>query len=247
MAEAIRLVSIGRGIDPRVYALLPLGGGGPMHACALADDLGIMSIVVPAHPGVLSAAGLLGAAVEHEVSAAFPCPLASLDPTALNTALLDLDARCHSLMQAEGINDAEVRHFADVCYIGQSYHLEVPIFSRDASALYDAFLGAHTRVYGHSTNVPAKLVNLRSVHRSITGAVAIDAAPAIASRRPCMRTIRISAGLVQAAIWQRDAITLETIIIGPAIIEQADTTTLVEPGWTARQTKGGALLLERTA
>ncbi len=73
MAEAIRLVSIGRGIDPRGYALLPLGGGGPMHACALAEELGIASIVIPAHPGVLSAAGLLGAAVEHEVAAAFPC------------------------------------------------------------------------------------------------------------------------------------------------------------------------------
>ena len=75
MAEAIRLVSIGRGIDPRGYALLPLGGGGPMHACALADDLGITSIVVPAHPGVLSASGLLGAPVAHEVATAFPCPL----------------------------------------------------------------------------------------------------------------------------------------------------------------------------
>jgi N-methylhydantoinase A/oxoprolinase/acetone carboxylase beta subunit len=247
MAEAIRLVSIGRGIDPRGYTLLPLGGGGPMHACALADDLGIMSIVVPAHPGVLSAAGLLGAPVEHEVSAAFPCPLASLDPTALNTALLDLDERCRSLMQAEGINDAEVRHYADVCYIGQSFHLEVPIVSRDASALYDAFLAAHARVYGHSTNVPAKIVNLRSVHRSTIGAVAIDAAPVIAAHPPGVRTIRIGAGLVQAAIWQRDAITPETTISGPAIIEQADTTTLVEPDWTARRAKGGALLLERTA
>ena len=72
MAEAIRLVSIGRGIDPRGYALLPLGGGGPMHGCALAEDLGISSIIVPAHPGVLSAAGLLGAPVAHEVAAAFP-------------------------------------------------------------------------------------------------------------------------------------------------------------------------------
>ena len=73
MAEAIRLVSIGRGIDPRGYALLPLGGGGPMHATARwRDELGITAIIVPPHPGVLSAAGLLGAPVEHEVSAAFP-------------------------------------------------------------------------------------------------------------------------------------------------------------------------------
>ena len=71
MSEAIRLVSIGRGIDPRGYALLPLGGGGPLHACALARELGITRIAVPRHPGVLSAAGLLSAPIEHEVSAAF--------------------------------------------------------------------------------------------------------------------------------------------------------------------------------
>ena len=72
MAEAIRLVSIGRGIDPRAYALVPLGGAGPMHATALAEELGMRAIIVPPHPGVLAAAGLLSAPVEHEVSAAFP-------------------------------------------------------------------------------------------------------------------------------------------------------------------------------
>src|SRR6185437_2893971 len=72
MAEAIRLVSIGRGIDPRAYTLLPLGGGGSLHATALARELGIRRIAVPPHPGVLSATGLLFAPIEHEVSTAFP-------------------------------------------------------------------------------------------------------------------------------------------------------------------------------
>src|SRR5258708_18126336 len=78
MAEAIRLVSIGRGIDPRGYTLVPLGGAGPLHATALARDLGIDRIVVPLHPGVLSAAGLLHAPIEHEISTAFPRPLEGL-------------------------------------------------------------------------------------------------------------------------------------------------------------------------
>src|SRR4029079_3188215 len=124
MGEAIRLVSIGRGIDPRHYALLPLGGGGPMHGCALADELGIASIVVPAHPGVLSAAGLLGAPVAHEVATAFPCALAALEKTAMRDAVQDLAARGASLMRQEGVVDPEIVHSVDVCYIGQSYHLE---------------------------------------------------------------------------------------------------------------------------
>ncbi len=246
MAEAIRLVSIGRGIDPRGYALLPLGGGGPMHACALADELGITTIVVPAHPGVLSAAGLLGAPVEHEVSAAFPTPLAALDQAALGRALTDLDARCGALMAAEGIADGiDIRHYADVCYIGQSYHLEVSLADRSIEAIYDAFLAAHTRVYGHSTNVPAKIVNLRTVQRSTTGAVAIEATRHGDPRPPTTRPIRVASGTVDAAIWHRDAFTAETRVPGPAIIEQADTTTLVEPGWTARLADGDALILEK--
>lgn len=262
MAEAIRLVSIGRGIDPRGYALLPLGGGGPMHACALADELGITTIVVPAHPGVLSAAGLLGAPVEHEVATAFPCPLETLDQTALARALDDLDTRCGALMAAEGvarptaqmgaqtgISDGariDIRHYADVCYIGQSYHLEVALDDRDADAIRTAFLGAHARVYGHSTGVPAKIVNLRTVHRSSAGAVAIQATRGANPRPPAVRPIRIITGTVDAAIWDRDALTAETRVSGPAIIEQADTTTLVEPGWTARLADGDALILART-
>jgi N-methylhydantoinase A/oxoprolinase/acetone carboxylase beta subunit len=245
MAEAIRLVSIGRGIDPRGYALLPLGGGGPMHGCALAEELGIASIIVPAHPGVLSAAGLLGAPVAHELATAFPCPLAALDPDALSEALRKLDAGCAALMRREGITDATITHFVDVCYIGQSYHLEVPLTETDATTIYDAFLVAHARVYGHSTNVPAKIVNLRTVHQSFAGVVATHATVARADQPPGTRMIRVGTGSVAAAIWQRGAVPPGVTIAGPAIIEQADTTTLIEPGWTARLTKGDALLLER--
>jgi N-methylhydantoinase A/oxoprolinase/acetone carboxylase beta subunit len=218
-----------------------------MHGCALAEDLGISSIIVPAHPGVLSAAGLLGATVAHEIAAAFPCPLASLDPATLAAALVDLDKRCGALMRQEGVDDAEITHFADVCYIGQSYHLEVSLDTIDAAAIYDSFLAAHARVYGHSTNVPAKIVNLRTVHQAFAGTAATHATEARASRPPGKRTIRVGGGPVEAAIWQRGALSSGMTIKGPAIVEQADTTTLVEPGWTARLDQGDALLLERTA
>jgi N-methylhydantoinase A/oxoprolinase/acetone carboxylase beta subunit len=246
MAEAIRLVSIGRGIDPRGYALLPLGGGGPMHGCVLAEELGINAIIVPAHPGVLSAAGLLGAPVAHEVAAAFPCPLESMDAAAVRNALTDLDARCGALMRREGIHDAHVAHSADVCYVGQSYHLEVALDRVDSETIYGAFLAAHARVYGHSTRVPAKIVNLRTLHESLPGRAATRATVASQSRAPTTRTIRIGTGTVEAAIWRRAAVTQGVVVPGPAIIEQSDTTTLVEPGWTARLTEGEALLLERT-
>ena len=247
MAEAIRLVSIGRGIDPRGYTLLPLGGGGPMHACALAEELGIHTVVVPAHPGVLSAAGLLGAAVEHELATAFPRALAELRADELTPVLRVLDDRCAALMRQENVHDADIGHFADVCYIGQSYHLEVPLASGDPERIYQLFLAAHERVYGHSTRVPAKIVNLRTVHRSHPGTVAMAGTKPSAPRAPTCRAIhvRAHAGPLSAEIWHRDALIQNHLVPGPAIIEQADTTTLVDSGWTARAMQSGILLLEK--
>ncbi len=254
MAEAIRLVSIGRGIDPRGYALLPLGGGGPVHGCALADELGIGAIVVPPHPGVLAAAGLLGARVEHEIAAAFPHACEGLDPAALRPALEALDARCRALMAAEGLapSDVEISYAADLCYIGQSYWLDVPL-DPDASdpigAAYAAFLVAHDRVYGHAMRLPAKFVNLRSVHRSRAGSVAggVGLQSGAPAGPPTTRLVRMrqDAAPVSAAIWQRAAIRAGDIIRGPAVIEQVDTTTLVEPGWTVRLAPGGALVMRK--
>lgn len=254
VAEAIRLVSIGRGIDPRGYALLPLGGAGPLHGCALAEELGIATVVVPPHPGVLAAAGLLGAAVEHEVAAAFPHPCEGLDPAALRPALAKLDTRCRALMEAEGLreDEVEVSHTADLCYVGQSYWLEVPLLLSTADPVGEArraFLAAHDRVYGHAPALPAKFVNLRSVHRSRAGHVAGGAGIGRNDAPPTTRRIRVRqhAEPVPAEIWQRAAIRQGMAVRGSAIVEQIDTTVLVEPGWTASLGTGGALLIRKDA
>ncbi|HEX2944042.1 MAG TPA: hydantoinase/oxoprolinase family protein, partial [Rhodopila sp.] len=255
MAEAIRLVSIGRGIDPRGYALLPLGGGGPMHATALAEELGISTIIVPPHPGVLAAAGLLGAPVEHEVAMAFPHDMAGLQAADLTAPLATLDTKCRTLMEAEGLlpDEVEISYAADICYIGQSYHLEVPLQPATSDPLgtaYRAFLTAHDRVYGHAIQAPAKIVNLRSVHRSRAGQVAGGARlhrSGTGDATTRMIRVRQHAAAVVAAIWQRDGVTEGLHMPGPAVIEQIDTTTLVEPGWMARLAPSGALLIEKDA
>src|SRR5262249_2265063 len=128
VAEGIRLVSIRQGHDPRRFTLLALGGGGALHACALAEALGVRRILVPRHPGVLSAEGLLAAPVEHEVSIALPRALDELDLVEARRTLERLDARCRTLMAQESISAGDVvqRYFADVCYTGQAYHLEIP-------------------------------------------------------------------------------------------------------------------------
>jgi N-methylhydantoinase A/oxoprolinase/acetone carboxylase beta subunit len=267
MAEAMRLVSIGRGIDPRGYTLLPLGGAGPIHAAALAAELGISRILVPSHPGVLSAAGLLAAPIEHEVSAAYPRPLASADWGEITAALAELDAGCAALMADEGIasgaaaGPTTIRHFADVCYIGQGYHLEIPLRDGEPpgkshadpqplAGLYRDFLAAHDRVYGHAAEAPARLVNLRAVHRiappdrAAAPSLPEPASPGTAT--PAHRRVLIdpAIGFEDAAVYRREALAAGQHIGGPAIVEQPDTTILLPSGWCGTVGAGGVLILE---
>jgi len=249
MVEGIRLVSVRRGYDPRQFALVPLGGGGPLHAIPLARDLNIARIVVPRYPGVLSAIGLLAAPVEHEMSAAFGKPLGEATPDELRGVLGGLDAPCTALMRREGMAQAAtIQHFADVCYIGQSYHLEVPLHLGDDDAigrLWRDFRAMHDRVYGHSTEAPARFVNLRAVHRARADAIEVGAAaPSLAEARKGSRRILVpDGGLVDAAIYDRAGLKPGDRIDGPAIVEQTDTTTLIEPGWRATVDAGGSLVL----
>ncbi len=253
MAEGIRLVSIRQGHDPRRFALLPLGGAGPLHGCALAEDLGITRIVVSRHPGVLSAAGLLAAPIEHEASAAFPQPLAKASGADIKRTLASLDERCDGLMRLEKVSSGarSIRHFADVCYIGQAYNLEIEIDMTRAGALEKLladFYAAHDRVYGYAPKVPVKIVNLRSVH-AIEGLTGLDDAGWQPSgNTPVKRQAKIliaNGEPVTATIYDRAAMPSGFEFAGPAIVEQSDTTTLVTPGWRGRVDAAGSLILER--
>jgi N-methylhydantoinase A len=254
MVEGIRLVSIRRGLDPRRFTLVALGGAGPIHATALAGELSIGSVLIPRHPGVLSAAGLLAAPIEHEVATAFPRELRELDIAAMRRALDALDRQCAGLMAEESIGDQpiSIHYSADIWYIGQSYHLEVPLMLDAADplrTLYRDFLALHDRIYGHATHQPAAIVNLRSVHRA-GGSDHLDEGeyrPSDADPRKPPRSIRVAGNRapVQASIYLREAMPPRMSFTGPAIVEQADTTTLVEPGWQGVVLENGNLLLTR--
>ena len=254
ISEGIRLVSIRQGLDPRDFALIALGGAGPLHATALAGELSISTVVVPQHPGVLSAAGLLAAQVEHESSVAFPRLVEGLAVADIRETLAELDGRCAALMEAERIAaaDVEVSYFADMCYVGQAYHLEVSLDLADddpIARLYEGFLEVHDRVFGHSTRSPARIVNLRSVHRAGGQGATRDAPASPATGEARKRTRRIllpeTDDATDAAIHERASLAGADEIDGPAIIEQHDTTTLIEPGWRGRLDGCGNLIVTR--
>ena len=268
MAEGIRLVSVRQGFDPREFTLVAMGGAGPLHACALAADLGIARVVVPRHPGVLSAAGLLAAPIEHEVSVAYGEPFAGLSMTPVRRMIAELDATGRRLTEREGLapDEVETLHFADVCHVGQGYFLEVPFHpgaDDGIERLYADFLAAHERVHGHAVEAPARFVNLRSVHRQrmSSGANAPESGGAgppgsaeasQACRRgpgsggfAARRMVRFpdEAVRVGTRIATRDTLAVGDRLRGPAIVEQDDTTTLIAPGWSALVGDGGIMTL----
>ncbi|MGE0339100.1 MAG: hydantoinase/oxoprolinase family protein [Xanthobacteraceae bacterium] len=240
MAEGIRAVSVRQGVDQREFSLMPLGGAGGLHATALATELKMTKVVIPRIPGVLAAAGLLAAPIEHEVSAAFSQPLAQLSVDAVNQALAQLDEAASKLMQAERVQRAEVTitYYADVCFIGQSYALELNFDPRTpglAERLYEDFLIAHDRIYGHAVRVPAKLVALRAIHQA-AGSDTIEEMKVPPTSAPIelgTRKIWVSGfdQPVEARVLNRAALPVGFKFSGPALVQQSDTTTLVEPGW----------------
>lgn len=251
MAEGIRLVSIKQGYDPRDFALVPMGGGGPIHAIPLARDLGIQRIVVPNHPGVMAASGLLSACIEHEQASSVHFLQNSISIREIINILDTLDMHCEALMVEDGAPTglSSVQHIAEICYIGQSFHLDIEINGSggiDLDQIRQNFDAAHDRVFGRVGDTDIEIVRLKSVHKFQPETAEINNAQKPTGVIPCRSMRRVvlpDIGAVDAAIVHRASIQTGETIFGPAIIEQEDTTTVIEPEWCGNVSADGSLIL----
>jgi N-methylhydantoinase A len=257
MADQIRLVTIKRGYDPRRFALVALGGAGPVHGAALADELGMPEVLVPEAPGVLAAFGLLAAAIEHHHARTLQCRAEALDLDAVNRCLAELDAAGRERMREEGIaaSAVQVAYTADMRYLGQAYELEVPIAVPLTAAAVSGsvrdFHTAHERVYGYArAQQPVEFVNFRAVHRYPLPPPAIRPLARVAASTEDARVGERRAyfapdGFVATAIYERARLSVGGQIAGPAIVEQLDTTTVIPPAHYAVVDHSGNLLIRR--
>jgi N-methylhydantoinase A len=255
MVDEIRLVSVRRGYDPRQFALVPLGGAGPVHGGRLAAMLSIPTTVVPAAPGVLSAFGLLVANIEHDQSRTFVVKADEVDVERIMQVLAELDLLGQEKMHRDHVPPqlVHVNHAADLRYVGQSYELEVPLPGvLDAPCRVQAvaaFHAAHQQVYGHNRPThPVEFVNLRSVHSAPLPRPPLTmSAPSGSLETACQGMRPAYFDEYQAyrdtPIYQRDLLPLGAQFDGPAIVEQPDTTTVVYPGFTCWVDDVGNLLL----
>ncbi|MBI3791417.1 MAG: hydantoinase/oxoprolinase family protein [Gemmatimonadetes bacterium] len=226
MARALRRVSVERGVDPRRAVLVAFGGGGPLHACALADRLGMKHVLVPPWAGVLSAFGLAIAAERREAIASVMTTTDALDAEAMATHLTALAARVQDPEPG-----AARRWWMRARYVGQGHELEVPVTPGDDGAQLAArFAERHQQHYGFVLDARVECVSCR--HAAIGAARRAD----FARRGP--------------STWdpqrlEDDGGPVEAVVRGPASIALPDATLYVAPGWTARALPTGGWLVER--
>ena len=262
IAAGIRTVSVKRGRDPRDYVLVAFGGAGPLHACYLADWLGMMRIIVPPHPGVSSAYGLLLTDVRIDLVHTDVQREDRLDLKRAAEEISELERRLTARLNEEGVRRQNVRllHFADMRYAGQAYEIRVPFAEGQGRPLEDvlrdaiaAFHVSHKDLYGYSYE-GVEMIEL--VNLGVTG-FGLLRRPQLPERRhagkspqPALKThTRVyfsqAHDAVECPVYNRDELCAGNVISGPAIIEQYDSTTVIDIGWQGQMDRWGNIALSK--
>ncbi len=255
MAGAIRLVSIERGHDPRRFTAMPFGGGGALHAGALINEVGLASAIVPRYPGVTSALGCVIADMRHDFVQTVNTPLGSLAPGSLFVRAEELAREGEDRIRTSGIKlgAVETRIGLDMLYVGQTHSVSVPINAQDRTvdAIRASFENQYREEYGRILDgIPIHIMNLRvSVigFRPAIDLTVLAPAPGIRLEDAELqgRNIHVDGDWHAARVFERLALPAGTIIKGPAILEQPDATTLIDPGLTGRVDRFGNVIIER--
>ena len=255
MIEALRLISVQRGFDPREFALVAFGGAGPLHANAIAAMLGIPKVIIPLSPGISSALGLLLADIKHDLVRTYIRKIHQADCTFLDLAFAGFESDGRRMLSREGIPESRqtFHREADLRYAGQSFELKIrfpdgPVTAASLATLEAEFHRSHEQAYGHSSpGEPVEIVNLRLI---ALGSIPKPRPPRIAqstngqgavhkANRPvCFEP---DTGYVPVPVYDRYRLTAQTVLEGPAIIEEFDSTVVLHPGYAANVDEFGSI------
>ncbi|MBZ9738104.1 hydantoinase/oxoprolinase family protein [Mesorhizobium sp. CO1-1-4] len=256
MAGAIRMVSVSRGHDPRDFALFAFGGAGPLHATALARELGLPKVLAPARPGITNALGCVVADLRHDFVNTINQPVALLDESQLHQVLERHRNEGGELIGKEAVKPERIRvtHSADMQFVGQTHIINVPLPSStvtrsELQALFEKAYFARFKV-----ELPEIRANLVNLNTSVTGVrPAIDLsrlidpagrAKTLEEARREIRPVWYAGHWHDTPVYIREKLPLDAIIEGPAILEQMDATTVLEPGDRARSDPDGNIIID---
>ncbi|WP_076866078.1 hydantoinase/oxoprolinase family protein [Bradyrhizobium mercantei] len=254
MERATRLISIDKGLDPRDYAMICFGGAGPVHAARLARGLGVKQMIVPAGAGVGSALGLLSSLEKTELARTSKvlvdgdCIVATA-----RQIFSDLRRQAASTMGRDPADPRLLaRHIVGLRYIGQGYELEIelpPVWDEGlGTKLRDAFGALYSNVYGYAENLPLEATTWRIALESMEPNLDEKLSMERAEGRPALKRQRRAyfgeTGETQIDVYDRYAMGAEDRAIGPCVIEERDTTTVLLPGDVGRIDEHGAIIIE---
>jgi N-methylhydantoinase A len=254
MAEVLKIVSIQRGHDPRDFALAAFGGAGPLHAAALASELGIAEVICPPIPGAFSALGLVGTDLKRDYVRTLYTTATAADPKAVEAAFVALESRGAAMLDRAGVAPARRRfeRAVDARYPRQSHELVIPVPPRsvDAAVLAEiaaAFHDRHLHTYGHDNrSEPVQIVSIRVTAIGATAPLVIrdTVAPSGTDAVKAKRQLWFrETGVIDATIYDRRRMPAGLEVAGPVVIESLESTILVPPGWQAKMNADGFVLL----
>ncbi len=257
MSGLLQSMTVKRGYDPREFALVAFGGAGPIHAVAIARELAIPTVIVPPFPGVFSAWGMLMADLRHDFSQTYIKSMDDAEVAAINTTFRELEARVKELFARESVEEASVAlsYGLDLRYVGQEHTLSVPAPAtlQDAhrEQLGKSFDELHLKVYGHNApEEPKEIVSLKltSIARAKKPSLELipsgSAAPT-AEAKLGQRKVYVGGGSYEEfSILRRDRLLAGNSFHGPALIEEATATTVVEKGQSCTVDRYGNLIIE---
>jgi N-methylhydantoinase A len=255
MAGAIRMVSVAKGNDPRDFALFAFGGAGPLHASALARELGIPTVLVPARPGITNALGCVVADLRHDFVRTLNQPVASLDEERVRGVLAAQAEEGRALIAKEAVQPKTIRlvHSADMQFVGQTHLINVPLPSAEVDratlqALFEKAYFARFKV--ELPEIRANLVNLNTsvigVRDEVDLTTLIDPAgrtKTLEEARTETRPVWYGGAWHDTPVYSREKLPLDAVIEGPAILEQLDATTVIEPGDRATSDTDGNIVI----
>jgi len=253
MTSAIKEISVMRGLDPRDFALLAYGGAGPLHAVAIAEELGVKTVIVPPMPGNFSALGLLVADVRRDFVQTRVSATRQTEPAAVRGVFASLKTDADKELCEAGVVVARRSYDAslDMRYLGQAFELSVPIpFDvMDMLEIDAAFRAVYASRYGHAVEGPTEIVNYRLAAWGITDKpdwpLITNEGRSLKTSRKGTRPVAFAGRITETPVLLRAALPLDTRVIGPAIIEEPGSSTVVPERWNARLEPMGSLIMER--
>jgi N-methylhydantoinase A len=254
MADAVRLISIRRGYDPRDFCLVAFGGAGSVHAAHLARELDIPAVVVPPYPGITSALGCLLLDVRHDLFRTYLTTADRASSDALEAEFARLEDEARQRLAVEGITGdrVQLRRLMDMRYVGQWRSLTVPVstpLGENLDASLERFHAEHEREYAYSDRDQAvEIYGLRVVGLGLVDKPDFpkqEGGAEIAAARRGERPVYFgeAGGFLDTAIYERSALPAGAVLEGPAIVEQMDSTVVVPPDWRAEVDDYGNIVL----